>query len=98
MAEPEPDESLLGFFHRLADVNGHPDGASLLRLVGWRYGRALVEALPSVEQSLGLAPGALLPFAPVARPPRGLLDGSAVPPWLAPCRLVAGGAAYRFVP
>jgi hypothetical protein len=55
-------------------VNGHPDGASLLGLVGWRYGRALVEALPAVEQSLGLAPGILLPLAPVARPPLGLLD------------------------
>jgi hypothetical protein len=33
-----------------------------------------VEALPSVEQSLGLAPGILLPLTPVARPRRGLLD------------------------
>lgn len=58
----------------MADVNGHPDGASLLGLVGYRYGRALVEALPAVEESLGLASGLLLPLAPVARPARGLLD------------------------
>jgi hypothetical protein len=32
VVESVPDESLLGFFHRLADVNGHPDGASLLGL------------------------------------------------------------------
>lgn len=55
-------------------MNGHPDGASLLGLVGWRYGRALIEALPVVEQSLGLSPGVLLPLAPIARPARGLLD------------------------
>lgn len=55
-------------------MNGHPDGASLLSLVGGRYGRALVEALPAVEQSLGLMPGILSPLAPVARPTRGLLD------------------------
>lgn len=72
--DPEVGESLLGFFHRLADVNGYADGASLLALVGRRYGRALVEDLPAVERSLGLEQDALAPLVPSARPARPVLE------------------------
>lgn len=72
--EPEPGESLLGFFHRLADVNGYADGASLLALVGRRYGRALIEELPAVARSLGLQQGVLASRAPSAQPVRPVLE------------------------
>ncbi|MER2508524.1 MAG: hypothetical protein ABTQ27_07155 [Amaricoccus sp.] len=48
--------------------------AYLLGLVGWRYGRALVEALPAVEQSLGLELGVLL--LPQAPERLALVDGT----------------------
>ena len=52
----------------MADANGYSDGASLLSLIGHRYGRALIEALPEVEHDLGMMSGALQPLAPTARP------------------------------
>lgn len=56
---PLPDESLLGFIRRLAEVRAYPSTTSFLSGLGFRYGRRLVEHLDEFETAVGLAKGTL---------------------------------------
>lgn len=65
---PHPDESLLGFLCRMADLNAYPSAASFLAGSGLRYGRRLIERIDEFEGLLALPRGALAAISPAVAP------------------------------
>ncbi|WP_282052035.1 TniQ family protein [Phaeobacter inhibens] len=71
---PEDGESLLGFLRRLAAMNAYAHLGDFLSLVEVRYGRPMLDDLPSLAEKLGVDVGFLERIAPHANPDFATLD------------------------
>ncbi len=71
---PEDGESLLGFLRRLAAMNAYAHLGDFLSLVEVRYGRPMLEDLPSLAGKLGVDVGVLERIAPHSNPDFATLD------------------------
>ena len=66
--KPEADESLLGFMKRSAAELSFIDVADYFQVMGFNYGRPMVEDLPGLSNALGLEVGELEGMLPSADP------------------------------
>lgn len=64
--KPEPQESLLGYFRRLGDLNAFIETADFFSELSCRYSRPMIEQIECLEAACGLAPGALEAISPKA--------------------------------
>jgi hypothetical protein len=71
---PQPRESLPGFLRRLASAQSYSDVSEFLSGFGLTYGRPMIEALGTVELSLGVPPGSISAIAPRAGAERPVLE------------------------
>jgi hypothetical protein len=71
---PQPHESLSGFLRRLASAQSYSDVSEFLSGFELTYGRPMIEALETVELSLGVPPGSISAMAPRAGAERPVLE------------------------
>jgi hypothetical protein len=76
---PQPHESLSGFLRRLASAQSYSDVSAFLAGFGLTYGQKMIEALDSVELSLGVPPGSISDVAPCAGAERPVLEWRGMP-------------------
>lgn len=68
LVDPEPDESLNGYLHRLAAANGFPETAEFMACFGLRYGRLMMERIGDLARELGQDLALMQNLAPRAKP------------------------------